>query len=161
MHNFAQRLLSVIDEEERRLRAISEPSASVCPPPGGAWTRKQELGHLIDSAINNRVRFISAALEGEYAGPSYDGEGWVALGGYEDTPWNALIDLWKTLNQQLAVVIERIPSQCLSAPCRVADAPPVTLEFLIDDYILHMQHHLDHILRREHVTEYPGAAIGV
>jgi hypothetical protein len=32
---------------------------------------------------------------------------------------------------------------------------PVTLEFLIDDYILHMQHHLDHILAREHVTAYP------
>jgi hypothetical protein len=37
----------------------------------------------------------------------------------------------------------------------------VTLEFLIEDYVLHMQHHLDHILERNVITEYPGAALGV
>jgi hypothetical protein len=43
----------------------------------------------------------------------------------------------------------------------MGDATPVTLGFLIDDYVLHMQHHLDHILGREKLTQYPGAAAGI
>jgi hypothetical protein len=43
----------------------------------------------------------------------------------------------------------------------IGDSAPVTLRFLIEDYVLHMQHHLDHILRRDNLTQYPGAALGV
>jgi hypothetical protein len=42
--------------------------------------------------------------------------------------------------------LERIPEDRLKAECRIGDGPAVTLEFVIDDYIRHMQHHLDHIL---------------
>ena len=35
----------------------------------GGWTRKQILGHLLDSAANNRQRFVRAAIDGTYAGP--------------------------------------------------------------------------------------------
>jgi len=156
----SQSLRETIAAEEPRLRAIPEQSASATPTPG-AWTRKQELGHLIDSATNNRVRFIRGALENGFSGPSYDGDGWVAIGGYNEVTWASLIDLWKALNQALVRVVDNIPPDRLSAQCRVADAPPVTLQFLIEDYVLHMRHHLDHILGRKHMTEYPGAAIGV
>ena len=138
-----------------------EASAGERPQEGHAWSKKQELGHLIDSATNNRVRFIRAALEGEFAGPSYDGRGWVELGGYEDVPWVELIALWEGLNRALAVLVERIPVERLKAPCRIGEAETVTLEFVIDDYIQHMQHHLDHLLGREHLTAYAGAKIGI
>ena len=160
MNVLAQRLRTAITEEERGLRDIPEASAGAMPKPA-AWSRKEELGHLIDSATNNRVRFINAALHGAYAGPSYDGNGWVTMGGYQEMPWSHLIELWKASNLALAAVIERVPDDRFSAECRIGDAQPVTLEFLIDDYILHMQHHLDHILTRERPTAYPGAAIGV
>src|SRR6202011_6128744 len=110
-------LQSVIAEEEPRLRAISEESASARSGDGEAWSMKQELGHLIDSATNNRVRFIKAALESQYSGPSYDGIGWVELGGYSEMPWTDLIDLWKMLNRALAVVLDRIPRERLSTVC--------------------------------------------
>jgi len=57
------------------------------------------------------------------------------------------------------VVLDRIPPDRLSAQCRIGEEPAVPLEFVIDDYILHMQHHLDHILARERVTAYPGAEL--
>jgi len=145
---FSQRLKSVIAEAEPRLRAAAEPAAGAAPADPQGWSRKQELGHLADSAINNRVRFIKAALEGEFTGPSYDGVGWVKLGGYATTPWQDVIDLWKSLNQSLAAVLEAIPADRFTAQCRIGDGDPVTLEFLIDDYIVHMQHHLDHIFSR-------------
>jgi hypothetical protein len=33
----------------------------------------------------------------------------------------------------------------------------VTLKFLIEDYVRHLRHHVDHILRREKITQYPAA----
>jgi hypothetical protein len=159
MTSFSVRLFDAIAAEEPELRSISDQSAQTKPANNG-WSKKQELGHLIDSAVNNRVRFVYAALEGQFTGRGYDGPGWVDLGGYAEMPWARLIDLWKMSNEALAVLIGRIPKERLSAPCRIGGAEAVTLEFVIEDYVLHMQHHLDHILSREKITTYPGAAIG-
>jgi len=148
MTPFSQQLRTVIAETVPRLRAIAEPSAGAAPSDPEGWSKKQELGHLADSAINNRVRFVKTALEGEFTGPSYDGVGWVKLGGYAATPWPDLVDLWKSLNQSLAAVLDAIPAERFAAPCRIGDDGPVTLEFVIGDYLVHMQHHLDHIFSR-------------
>lgn len=156
----SQSLRENIAAEEPRLRSISDEAASAAPRPG-AWNKKQELGHLIDSATNNRVRFVKGALDNGFTGPSYDAEGWVSIGGYNEMRWASLVDLWKALNEALAVALDRIPPDRLAAQCRIADAQPVTLQFLIDDYVLHMRHHMDHIVGRDHMTEYPGAAVGV
>jgi len=75
--------------------------------------------------------------------------------------WTEIIDFWRRYNHFLAHLVERIPEDRLPAQCVVGDSMPVTLQFLIEDYILHMQHHLDHILAREKITQYPGAAVGV
>src|SRR5207247_7165566 len=139
-----EKLKDVLATEEPLLRAISEQVAKTRPGGGPGWTRKQELGHLIDSAANNRARFIVAALEGGFNAPGYDGPGWVELGGYSEMSWATLVDLWKLLNQAILPLLDRIPAERLSAPCVIGGAPAVTLQFVIDDYVLHMQHHLDH-----------------
>jgi hypothetical protein len=145
---FSQRLQTVIAEAEPRLRDIADRAAGAAPSDPEGWSKKQELGHLADSAINNRVRIIKAALEGEFTGPSYDGVGWVNVGGYATAPWLDVIDLWKSLNQSLAAVLDAIPAERLTAICRIGDDAPVTLEFVIEDYFVHMQHHLDRIFAR-------------
>jgi hypothetical protein len=53
-----------------RLAAISRERASLKPSPT-AWSAKQELGHLIDSAANNHQRIVRASLENNLALPSY------------------------------------------------------------------------------------------
>jgi hypothetical protein len=158
MDSYSHRLRQAVAEEEPRLRAISDSAAGARS--GEAWSAKQELGHLVDSATNNRVRFIRAVIEDQFSGPGYEQRKWVDLGGYADMPWPDLLDLWKALNLALATVVDRIPPERLPAKCRVSDVE-VTLEFLVDDYIRHLQHHLDHILSRERLTTYPGAALNV
>ncbi len=116
---------------------------------------------MIDSASNNHLRFVRAALESEYHGPSYDQNRSVTLHGYQELNWNELIEFWRRYNSLLAGVIARIPESKLTTHCRVGNSAQVTLRFLIEDYIAHMQHHLDHILSRETLTQYPGAALGV
>jgi DinB superfamily len=127
----------------------------------GRWSKKEELGHLIDSAANNHVRFVRAALEPDFRGPGYAQDDWVRLHGYEETPWLEIIDFWQRYNALLARLVSRIPGERLGALCVIGDSPRVTLQFLIEDYVLHMRHHLDHILERETITQYPGAALGV
>jgi hypothetical protein len=67
------------------------------------------------------------------------------------------VDVWHAHNRILLPLIAGIPDAKLSTPCKVGGGAPVTLGFLIDDYVLHMQHHLDQVLRRGVVTQYPRA----
>jgi hypothetical protein len=155
----AQLLQRTIDTELPLLLAITESEASV--QTGTKWSRKEELGHLIDSASNNHLRFVRAALEPEFHGPSYDQNGSVTVHGYRELNWSELLEFWGRYNRLLTRVVARIPQGKLQTRCRVGDSQPVTLQFLIEDYVAHMQHHLDHILRRENITQYPGATLGV
>jgi|SRR5271165_2560365 len=144
-----------IEDEYPLLAAVSD-SVAVSKP-GPKWSRKEELGHLIDSAANNHLRFVRAALEPQYTGPGYDQDACVRLHGYQDLPWQDILELWRRYNLLLAELIARIPAEKLATPCSVAGNAPVTLKFLIEDYVLHLRHHVDHILRREIVTQYPAA----
>lgn len=115
------------------LAAVNEEKASARPGGGPGWSRKQELGHLLDSATNNRVRFVNASLEGRYTGPGYSADGWVEQGGYAALRWDNILRAFTTLNTLLAEVIDRIPAAHLQAPCTVGDGAPVTLRFLVED----------------------------
>ena len=114
----------------------------------GGWTRKQVLGHMLDSATNNRQRFVRAATEGSFAGPNYSQDGWVAAHGYCDQPWETLLRWWKVEHEILAAVVDRIPEERLAANCIVGDDGAVTLRFLIEDYTKHQRHHLRQLQSR-------------
>jgi hypothetical protein len=111
----------------------------------GGWTRKQIIGHMMDSAANNRQRFVRAAIEGRYAGPKYAQEAWVAAHGYTEQGWETLLAWWSTQHEILASVVEQICAERLEASCVVGEDAPVTLRFLIEDYIAHQQWHLNQI----------------
>jgi len=153
-------LESALDREIAGLRRITEPQSAVKSSPD-AWSKKEELGHLIDSAANNHVRFVRASIDPEFRGLGYRQDDWVRLHGYQEMAWTDIVDFWRRYNDFLVGLVRRIPEGKLLTPCVVGDSAPVTLKFLIEDYVLHMQHHLDHILERETITAYPGAALGV
>ncbi len=142
-----------------QLRAVPDGPATARPNrrSGGGWSQREELGHLVDSAVNNHARIVRAALEPAYEGPTYAQQGWVDAHRYRDIPWTEVVDVWHAHNRILLPLIGGIPAAKLATPCSVGGAAPVTLAFLIDDYVLHMRHHLDQVLRRDVVTKYPRA----
>ena len=139
--NDLQSALAVAD----RLRQIDETTASLRPNPG-KWSKKEILGHLIDSAANNHQRFVRLQLSGRIDLPGYDGDEWVRVQRYQDRPWGEIIDLWQMYNTQLAAVIRHVDSKALRSVWHTPDGNDLDLEFIIRDYVVHLRHHLDQIL---------------
>ena len=137
-------LASDFRTELHRLRGILlelSPALADTPWRQGGWTRKQIVGHLLDSAANNRQRFVRAAIDGRYAGPKYAQDAWVAAHGYSEASWETLLRWWQAEHEILAAVVDRIPEERLEASCLVGDDAPVTLRFLIEDYLSHQRGH--------------------
>jgi hypothetical protein len=133
-----------LNEIHAALFAVSPALADTPWRPGG-WTRKQIVGHLLDSAANNRQRFVRAAIDGAYSGPGYAQDAWVEAHGYAERGWNDLLLWWSAEHQILMAVVERVTEDRLGAMCRVGDDEPVTFRFLIEDYVRHQKHHLAQI----------------
>jgi hypothetical protein len=145
MNDVAQKFRSDLDEVHEEL--LSVPKALVDVPwREGGWTRKQIAGHLLDSAANNRQRFVRAASEGSYKGPKYAQDAWVAAHGYAEHPWPLLLSWWEAEHEILMAIVDRIPTERLATQCVVGDDAPVTLQFLIEDYVRHQRWHLKQLL---------------
>jgi hypothetical protein len=144
-------LRETIEREVPHLRALTDEAAAQNDGRPGSWTRKEELGHLIDSATNNHIRFALASIDGEFRGQGYSQDKWVEAHGYRELEWRALVDFWYQYNALLAHLIERIPEEHMDNRC-VIGWGVVTLRFVIEDYVVHIQHHLDHVLSRDRIS---------
>ena len=133
-----------LKEIGRALQAVPPEYAGV-PWRQGGWTRKQIVGHLMDSAANNRQRFVRAAIEGQYAGPKYAQDAWVDAHGYAIHDWETLLRWWQVEHEVLTAVVDQIEDARLDAICTVGEDAPVSLRFLIEDYVAHQRHHLAQI----------------
>ncbi|HUL49519.1 MAG TPA: DinB family protein [Gemmatimonadales bacterium] len=140
----AEQLRRIVAHAEPRLRRMNDADVTRDRGPD-KWVKKQILGHLIDSAVNNDVRFVLAQSVDPFVGPGYDQNAWNAAHGYRDRAWTELVDVWVALNSHLGYVIARVPTAKLSVRCVIGGGAAVTLEFLIQDYIEHLEHHLQQI----------------
>jgi len=138
-----------------RLEAITDAQAA-SPRSPGKWSRKEIIGHLIDSATVNHQRFVRAQFTDELIGPTYDQDAWVRVQRYGEAPWSELVSLWTLMNLQLARVMEAVPLRARTMPRArhnleqiafrvVPPSEPTTLEYLMQDYVVHLEHHLRQI----------------
>lgn len=155
--------LSTMGFDADRIAEISEDlfelqeSFVAKPLKEGAWSRKQILGHLIDSAQVNLQRFIEAQINDSIVFEGYAHQQWVELQGYQEQDWEEMVTLWSALNMHLCNVVERITDAVLEKPHTehrfdamayrpVPSDKPSTLGYIIEDYFAHLRYHLDQIL---------------
>lgn len=146
MIELADELLRIVGDSTPALRAIDGEAAAWKRAPR-SWSIKEILGHLIDSAANNHQRFVRAQQEQRLVLPGYAQEAWVSAQDYQSRSWPELVDFWGAYNAHLAHVIRRIPESAVDVPCHIGGGDAVTLAFLVQDYLTHLQHHLDQIAR--------------
>ena len=148
-----------IDSAASRLLQISE-TQSGQPRAEDHWSSKQIIGHLIDSAANNHARFVLGQMKDDLVFPGYDQNGWVKTNHYQDEPWPQLVELWRAYNLHLQHVMAHSDRSKLTTPCTlhtlqeiafktVPKSEPVTLEYLMKDYVDHLKHHLAQIFTDE------------
>jgi len=129
------------------LSRFSEAESEQRPAPE-RWTRKEVLGHLIDSASNNHQRFVRGQLASGQDFPRYEQEQWVRIQGYQSARWSDLIDLWRAYNTHLLHVAGRMTEEGRRATCRIGGGSEVTLAGLFVDYVDHLEHHPRKMLGR-------------
>jgi hypothetical protein len=115
-------------------------------PSAERWTKKEVIGHLIDSAANNHQRFVRGQITGGQTFPGYEQLQWVIIQNYQGAKWNDLIDLWRLYNMHLLRIAECMSEEGQRATCRVGDGDEVTLADLFVDYVDHLEHHLSKML---------------
>jgi hypothetical protein len=136
----SERLAGVLREAMPWLVTVSEAEASV-PEREGKWSAKQVIGHLIDSAVNNLGRIVRLQIEPGQSLPGYEQEAWVGLQHYAERDWAEVLALWFALNEHVAWTVRHIDKGGLAKNGTVA-GQTLTLGFLIEDYVAHMEHHL-------------------
>lgn len=156
MSDIGANLTRIIQELRPRLKAILEESASQKPQPN-KWSKKEILGHLIDSATNNHRRFIIANFKDDLVFEGYKQDGWVVIQKYQHRNWDDLVDFWAQYNLHIAQVIDDIPPEIKSrtfsnhsfdqmAWQTVPKSDPSSLDYFIKDYVGHLEHHIRQIL---------------
>jgi DinB superfamily len=139
-------LRDLLQQVPGRLEQLSKDNDRVeSKPTPSAWSPKEELGHLLDSAANNHQRIVRTQLQDNPAMPGYEQNRWVAMHAYQRREWKELIEAWEALNRQLLAAAEAVPDSAWSRTLTVAGSEPLTLQFVFEDYVVHMLHHLKHI----------------
>jgi hypothetical protein len=148
-------LLEAVSAWRPRIQMMTEEQATEVID--GKWTRKQILGHLIDSALNNYHRFVKLKTGDLVNFPGYDQEQWVRAGAYASTPLVELTALWVALNKQLAVLIGDADH---AASAHVWIDKNLSFGFLVNEYVQHMLRHLPEICEGAPAAKQVIAASG-
>ena len=109
------------------------------------WSKKEILGHLIDSASNNHQRFIRIQYENEPV-IFYDQNQWNELSNYNYLVTSDLINFWAIYNQHLIEIIKIIPTENLNRNGVGKNGQKLPLHFYINDYVSHLEHHLQQLV---------------
>ena len=136
---------ALIAEYTEKFNAIPE-NEFVQKPAPGKWSKKEIIGHLIDSAQNNIQRFVRTQYI-DKPHVVYNQDAWVAAANYQAYDRGSLIQLWQLLNKHICVILANMPAEIYTRECNVGRDMEklVTVQFLAEDYVAHHLHHIKQI----------------
>ncbi|MEA5401914.1 DinB family protein [Arcicella sp. DC2W] len=150
MEEIVAQLSNRISTVEQYFSERSEADLSAKASPE-KWSKKEVLGHLIDSAQSNIRRMVVGQYQ-ENAHIIYRQNEWVKAADYQHYDTKDLIQMWVLLNKHFCRILLNLPKENYqtitnwgneTTPMLGQDL--VTLEFVAKDYVRHLDHHLKQI----------------
>lgn len=148
MKETAQYLRHTLKELKPFLLKIADKEASIKPLPH-KWSKKEIIGHLIDSACNNQQKFVRLLTNTEGGHLDFVGyaqDNWVISQHYQKASWRELVKLWYAYNVHIAHIIEHADPTKLSNTITINGVGNFRLDFIMQDYVEHLKHHLKAVL---------------
>jgi hypothetical protein len=144
LQTITDHLEKILKDYSGRIAAIPEETYLYKPQPE-KWSKKEILGHLVDSAQNNIRRFVVAQYENV---PTivYNQDKWVAIAGYQHYPTQDLAALWTLLNRHIVRVLANTSEEAAQRKSDTCGPETYTIEWLAADYCHHLLHHLHQLL---------------
>ncbi|SEC21943.1 Dihydrofolate reductase [Tenacibaculum sp. MAR_2009_124] len=135
LHEFPQKALC-ITEEDWNVKKSS-----------GKWSKKELLGHLVDSTFNNLQRYIRVQYE-DTPHVMYNQNEWVRSQHWQKLPVTRILSLWEAVNWQILHVWEHFPKEKTNLLLDISKETKEIHTFaeMIEDYINHAKHHIKQIL---------------
>lgn len=146
MKNTIEELDRVLGLCHSKINQLNESEFSEKPSPH-KWSKKEVLGHLIDSAHNNLRRFMCGQYEKTPPKINYDQDFWVQANDYQNMKKDDVISLWILMNQRVRVILSNMPAERYHFLCDTGKEKESihSLQWLAEDYVKHMKHHLNQI----------------
>ncbi len=141
MQQIIEQLQAIIGKYKPILEKIDPVVFSAKPIPS-KWSKKEILGHLIDSAQTNIRRFVMGQYE-EQPYLVYEQNQWVRISNYQNYPDKDLIDLWFLLNKHICIILSNTSSENATRLIKTNELH--SIEWLANDYNSHLLHHLVHL----------------
>ncbi len=158
-------LSTIVHKATNEIQAIPEEQMSK-KPAENKWSKREILGHLIDSAYNNHRRFIKATTQDHLIFEGYDQDAWVNINNYQNRTTAEVIHLWRETNLNLCFMLPKLSDDLLlkkttqhhfHTMCMqllpVGEAS--NLAYLIWDYIFHQEYHLNQIIANYQMLHQP------
>lgn len=112
----------------------------------GKWSKKEILGHLVDSGIHNLVRFTEINYtEKPYHHRPYSQTDLVNLNQYQEMDIAELTQLWFSINKQIVRIMKSVDEKALDYKIVLSDESVIDLKFLMTDYVEHLEYHINQI----------------
>lgn len=156
METIVNEMNQVVMSVAAKLSFMPESDFEAKPNPN-KWSKKEVLGHLIDSAHSNLRRFVVGQYDVIPPHIIYEQDFWVAANDYQHESAENLVTLWRLLNHRISAVLSTMPIEKYSHRCNTGKGEPSlrTLDWLAADYVKHMKHHVNQILPGSYPISYP------
>ena len=112
------------------------------------WSKKEIIGHLIDSGLNNLQRFTEIQFENKpYKIRNYNQDELVKANDYQNGETQELIGFWLSINNSIQNIMKQQTDETLNYKIELDENNFSDLKFLIKDYVDHLEHHLNQIIK--------------
>lgn len=113
------------------------------------WSKKEILGHLIDSGINNLQRFTEIQFETKpYIIKKYKQNELVKANAYQQADTQQLLSFCLAINHWILNLVDQQTQETLAYEIKLGNGEIADLNYLMEDYVAHLAHHLNQIMNK-------------